>query len=109
MTRKHQAAYQQTDKGIATRRRYDHSEKGRATRQEARRAYEERNRAAVTIRKRASLAVWRAVDEGRLVKTACLCGEIEVEGHHPNGYDDDHILDVVWLCVRHHREAHGRR
>lgn len=55
-------------------------------------------------RKAATTAVGSAIRDGRLVKTPCwICGELEVEGHHPN-YDSP--LDVVWLCKPHHSEIH---
>ena len=31
-----------------------------------------------------------------------------VEAHHHKGYDDDHLLDVKWLCRACHVEAHKR-
>ena len=46
-----------------------------------------------------------ALKTGKLVKTPChVCGELEVEGHHP---DYSRPLDVVWLCKAHHREVHS--
>lgn len=45
-----------------------------------------------------------AVRDGRLVQQPCLiCGET-AEAHHP---DYSRPLDVVWLCDKHHREAHA--
>ena len=55
-------------------------------------------------RRKASQIVSNAVRDGRLHKTPCLvCGEAKVEGHHP---DYDRPLDVVWLCVPHHKQTH---
>lgn len=49
-------------------------------------------------------AVSNALRDGRLVRLPCLvCGE-NSEAHHP---DYDRPLDVVWLCNKHHREAHA--
>lgn len=57
-------------------------------------------------RRSAQYAVSNAVRDGKLDKLPCfVCGELEVEGHHPN-YDAP--LDVVWLCVKHHKEVHRR-
>lgn len=39
---------------------------------------------------------------GRLERRACQCGNAEVEMHHP----EPSPYVVVWLCRRHHREAH---
>ena len=48
-----------------------------------------------------------AVRNGRLTRKPCeVCGVAPAQGHHPRGYDNP--LDVVWLCQRHHNEAHGR-
>jgi hypothetical protein len=30
-----------------------------------------------------------------------------MNGHHRNGYDLEHVLDVVWLCARHHQREHA--
>lgn len=57
-------------------------------------------------RYRASYAVTNAVRDGRLSKSPCeKCGAIKVEAHH---YDYSKPLDVVWLCRKHHLEAHGK-
>lgn len=55
--------------------------------------------------RRAAQAVERAVASGRLVRGACAdCGAVAKHAHHANGYDQDHWLDVVWLCVPCHKE-----
>src|SRR4051812_43343111 len=38
----------------------------------------------------------KAIAKGVLVRQPCFCGATKVEGHHHNGYDDAHALDVVW-------------
>ena len=49
--------------------------------------------------------VKRALENGKLAKTACfVCGNLEVEAHHPS-YSLP--LDVVWLCTKHHGEVHS--
>lgn len=56
-------------------------------------------------------ARWRlgnAVRDGRVIKpTKCTVPDCEyesrIEAHHWHGYDDDHALDVIWLCATHHR------
>lgn len=54
--------------------------------------------------KAASTMVANAVRDGRLKRQPCwVCGEY-AEAHHP---DYSRPLDVVWLCVLHHRQAHG--
>jgi len=38
---------------------------------------------------------------GLVTKKPCeICGRLEVEAHHHNGYDD--ATDVRWLCAEHH-------
>lgn len=55
-------------------------------------------------RKQASALVAKAVKSGALTRQPCwVCGE-KAEAHHP---DYSQPLDVVWLCVMHHRQAHG--
>lgn len=49
--------------------------------------------------------VSNAIRDKKLFKLPCLiCGEEKVEGHHP---DYSRPLDVIWLCNKHHREAHA--
>jgi hypothetical protein len=72
-------------------------EQHRLNEHEQRLKYPERSRAR-------SLARY-AVKIGALIKKPCnVCGSIKVEGHHPN-YDEP--LNVIWLCKKHHVEAHA--
>lgn len=54
---------------------------------------------------RARKAVQHAVDAGRLTRCPCeVCGSTaRVHAHHD---DYSKPLDVMWLCVTHHRERH---
>lgn len=46
------------------------------------------------------------IERGRMVRKPCeMCGSPETEAHHP---DYSKPLEVAWLCLRHHREVHGR-
>jgi hypothetical protein len=57
----------------------------------------------------ARYAVMNAVRDGRLKKQPCeVCGTWLVDAHHHMGYEPEHWLDVQWLCVIHHKAAHGR-
>lgn len=59
--------------------------------------------------KRAHRKVGRAIRSGRLVPQPCLvCGAAEVQAHHHAGYDEQNALNVVWLCVKHHKEQHRK-
>ena len=56
-------------------------------------------------RRAAQVALGNAVRDGKINKLPCwVCGATKVEAHHP---DYDAPLDVIWLCVPHHRQAHG--
>lgn len=55
-------------------------------------------------RRAAHLAVQYALRTGRIERLPCwICGE-KAEAHHP---DYAQPLDVVWLCPRHHKQAHA--
>lgn len=57
-----------------------------------------------TKRRAAHIAVGNAVRDGILVPMPCqVCGN-KAQAHHP---DYDRPLDVVWLCAKHHKEAHA--
>lgn len=54
---------------------------------------------------RAKEKVYKATQRGILTKQPCsICNSTEdVQAHH---WDYDKPLDVIWLCRRHHAEAH---
>lgn len=57
-------------------------------------------------RRSAHIAVGNAIRDGKLIKQPCfVCGKVEVEAHHP---DYDQPLEVVWLCIQHHKEVHKK-
>lgn len=50
--------------------------------------------------------VHKALKLGKLKKKPCkVCGEIRVDGHHP---DYNKPLKVMWLCRLHHKAEHRR-
>ncbi len=55
---------------------------------------------------RARQALCRAVEQGKVVRQPCACGATDTEGHHHNGYEKAHWLDVEWLCRECHRKEH---
>lgn len=68
--------------------------------------YEEGRRYYETNAKRviARARLHRAIASGKVVPMLCqVCGEY-AHGHHP---DYDRPLDVVWLCPKHHAQAHA--
>src|SRR4051812_32566380 len=47
-----------------------------------------------------------AVNAGIIKKEPCfICGATKVQGHHA---DYNEPLSVVWLCIPHHYETHGK-
>jgi replicase family protein/primase-like protein len=49
--------------------------------------------------------LWNALRRGRMKRFPCeVCGHPKVHGHHR---DYAKPFDVVWLCARHHHQAHG--
>lgn len=47
-----------------------------------------------------------ALKKGTLKKEPCMCGDIEVEAHHP---DYSKPLEVIWACKKHHVELDKMR
>lgn len=63
------------------------------------------HRQSSPIKRQARVLVRNAVRDGRLAKQPCVvCGTTEnIEAHHE---DYSRPLEVVWLCRKHHGEAH---
>lgn len=105
----YQRAYKERhpDRVRASDERYSASEAGREVRRRAQRAWKQRNWDRALAHNNILRRVRRAVEAGRITKTPCaVCGSEIVQGHHYLGYAPEHELDVVWLCSRHHRDAH---
>jgi len=50
--------------------------------------------------------IHKRVKRGQMLKLPCfICGNVNVSAHHYLGYDKEHALDILWLCIQHHREA----
>lgn len=128
--------YKMTAKGVAAEKRYLAGSAGRETMRRAsfrylksprgqarlaRRRDDPRYRAlqrelgvrwneANREKRRAHLAVRRAVVSGRLAKPSecerCPRTGVRLDAHHHNGYEN--ALDVIWLCGSCHRLAHTR-
>jgi hypothetical protein len=51
-----------------------------------------------------------AVKTGKISKPEICeqrdCLNSKIEGHHYLGYDKEHWFDVMWLCRKHHLDAH---
>lgn len=85
-------------------REYDRNRGKLPHRIELKNKINERWRKAHPDRSNAQQKLRRAVRTGKVKKQPCwVCGE-KAEAHHP---DYSNPLDVVWLCVMHHRQTHA--
>jgi len=90
-----QKAYRQTPAGKATQARKD-----------------KKQQQINALHWAARNAVWRARERGDIRPpaycVASMCQERhDLEAHHYAGYQKEHWLDVIYLCPKHHRMAHG--
>lgn len=99
--------YQAYDRQRAKQPKRKESNKERVSRNRDK-VNENNRRSVLKLKKQkdATTVVNNALRDGRLSKLPCfICGEIEVQGHHP---DYDAPLDVVWLCIKHHSQIHAK-
>jgi hypothetical protein len=74
-------------------------------RRRLKRQYRKNYRAAHPEKNRCHAVVSKAVRDGRLIKHPCeVCGSATVQAHHS---DYSKPLEVIWLCLKHHRLADG--
>jgi len=112
--------HRQTEKGKATHRaimkRYEKSEKGKATRKtyiksEKGKARQKRFYNCHPNNLKAKTAVNNAIRSGKLPRANTLlchyCPKPAQQYHHWHGYEPEHWLDVVPVCVKCHREIHN--
>ncbi len=93
---------------IAKVRAADRKRRGTEARRASLRANSRRMAERYPERHKAKQAVGNAIRSGRLLRLPCKeCGNVRAQAHHPNGYAPDHWFDIEWLCVRHHKAAHG--
>jgi hypothetical protein len=86
---------------VNARKEYAKTEAGKKAKAKALRNYREKH----TDRYFAHRVFGAALKDGKVLKMPCfVCGDINVEGHHP---DYSRPLDVVWLCKKHHTETHN--
>lgn len=80
----------------------------RQARKEKREAYNGYQRKVrATDKGRARIRLTNALLAGQIVRQPCQeCGDPKSHGHHHRGYAPEFALDVIWLCLRHHQEAH---
>ena len=68
--------------------------------------YKKRQMERYPKRVNARKKVYEAIQSGRLVRKPCtICGSPNTQAHHE---DYNKPLEVIWLCPKHHREAHNQ-
>ena len=51
-----------------------------------------------------------ALEQGKIHPQPCaVCGGPQVHAHHLSYDGENAHLEVVWLCIEHHRREHGKR
>jgi hypothetical protein len=89
-------------KSPAERRAYEQKRQQDPARRLKKLEYQATHRAKNALKSIARIRLTTAVKFGRVIKQPCeVCGEKKSEAHHP---DYTKPLDVVWLCLPHHRE-----
>jgi len=67
-----------------------------------------KNRAENIAKGLAQSAVSKAVRKGELIRKPCvLCGTADPVHAHHESYDKRDWLNIVWLCVSHHKRRHN--
>jgi len=89
----------------ARQRIYRKSESGKAVRKR----YESNNPRKTFAHRVLILAVYYGIIDKPFICSSCEAEfdfKSDIKGHHHNGYEWDHILDVVWLCDKCHKKEH---
>lgn len=85
---------------------YEQSRNKTPERRDAKKKYQDAYRKRYPQKWKARQAVAWAVRVGKLKKKPCaVCGNRKAEAHHDDYFK---VLDVIWLCFKHHRERHGQ-
>ena len=86
--------------------KYDRKRNKKNDRKVKKLEYQKKRRQFSKEKYKANTAVKNALYNGLLVKKPCeVCGNIKSEAHHP---DYSKPLDIMWLCLKHHREWHKK-
>ena len=86
---------------VKAREKYQKTDEGKAAKAKATIRYKEKN----PKKNAAHHAISNAVRDGKIKRHCCLlCGDEKTEAHHTH-YDDP--LAVIWLCTKHHKQAHA--
>lgn len=88
------------DARSARHKAYMQTDAGRESHMRSIKEWQEKNK----LKRAVHIILGNAVKKGSVQKTACfICGEQEVQAHHA---DYDAPLSVIWLCSKHHKQAH---
>ena len=89
--------YNQSDEGKEANRRYRQTDKGKKMDKRYAEKHPEKRAAQKKLQ--------NFIATGKLQRGLCeVCGStIKIEGHHE---DYSKALDVIWLCLKHHRQVH---
>ena len=87
------------DYRLARHKLYMKTDNGRIAHKKASQAWKGRN----AVRRAANLILGHAVRAGKVIRLPCFVCGAKAHAHHP---DYDRPLDVIWLCPKHHKEAH---
>jgi hypothetical protein len=109
MARKRAYRWRTTEKGKISskerRRKYHETDIGKENGRKYSRIHRDKHPDRIKSRK----ALWWATASGKVIRPSNCnrCGtETKVHGHHHNGHNQEHWLDVIWLCRRCHTEIH---
>ena len=101
---KKHAEYRRSEKGRAASRKatekFMASDKGKESLKASAKEWASSN----TEKRKAHWKVKDAIRKGTMIRQACVvCGDVKSHGHHE---DYGKPLEVVWLCVEHHKKLH---
>lgn len=104
----YQREYYHSGNGKSVNERYFLSEKGRVAKREGQKRYKKRYPKKV----KAGKAVEYAIRQGHLLHPSdCLCAICSSRNaehyHHYMGYEKDHWLDVMPVCISCHNDIHN--
>lgn len=110
-TRAYSVVYKQTDKGRESEKKYREkylsNEENRTIKRKSQADYKKNHREELRKSEAVHSAVYRAIKNGTLIRQPCeTCGTTDNIHAHHDDYSKE--LEVRWLCIRHHKEAHRK-
>lgn len=103
--------YKQSEKGQSVQRKWFYSDKGKETRtnywrSQAGKEAQQREYQKHPLHRKARIALTNAVRDGKLPRVGtqkCThCPKQAQQYHHHNGYEPEHWLDVIPVCIKCH-------